>query len=102
MLGRPSFLFIEIRDTSDNVYRWFSADLDTQTVGIPNWPRGQPFRFVEHDMGVGVPLDDNVKIGDVWDIEWSQGEPTFTTQHLSVEVKRLKANKSVESTGASG
>jgi len=89
MLGRANVLFIKLQDPPDENYRWFSIDTKNQIAALPNWPDEKPYLHFNHDMAIGVGLDDG-KVDDGWTITWNGDELTFSNGRLAVTLERTK------------
>lgn len=65
MLWRPNRLFVELPQSHRK--RWFTCQMNTQSITVPNQIKQTPYLHFNHDMS-GVGLDSD-KIEDNWQID---------------------------------
>lgn len=90
MLGRSEVLFVELAGTLESsLYQWFTVDVQSRRVAVPNAPDRDPYLHFNHDMDLGVFLGDT-KIDDNWVVNWSDGTVAFSNGTFSLRVERYK------------
>jgi len=87
MLFRPQVVFIELPARGNSAGRWFAVDLDERTVVFPTGsPDRSPYLHYNHDMTLGVPVDDTLKHDDLWRVIWSAGEVAWSYGSVTVRL----------------
>ena len=90
MIGRPHILFVELKCTDQSRYRWFCVDTKRRFVAVPNGPERIPYLHFNHDMGLGVTLDDYAKLEDAWQVIWKGDHVSFTNKKIAVALEPTK------------
>jgi len=79
-------VFVEVPDHAGGGDRWFAVDLDERTVRSPSWPDRSPYLHYNHDMSLGVSVDDTVKRNGDWHVSWSGGQATWSNGAITVQL----------------
>jgi hypothetical protein len=80
-------VFVELPDCAEADDRWFAVDLDNRLVLCPNWPERSPYLHFNHDMCLGVAVDDAVKRDGDWHVNWSGSSATWSNGKVSVHLE---------------
>lgn len=83
MLFRP-WAFVEFPDRGS----WFVVDLDNRAVAFPTASPGRsPYLHYNHDMNLGVPVDDTLKGSGEWRVSWSDGQVVWSNGDVTVRLR---------------
>ncbi len=89
MFGRPHILFVELKGTDQGRYRWFCVDTKRRFAAVPNGPGRIPYLHFNHDMELGITLDD-AKLEDSWQVIWNEDRVSFTNKQIAVALEPTK------------
>lgn len=85
-------VFIRLPTCSDLRYEWFAVDLDRRIVVSPMGPPGRsPYLHYNHDMRLGVAVDDDLKRSGEWRVRWSDGAVTWSNGDVTVRLDGIRA-----------
>ncbi len=87
MLFRPDRVFVRLPDDAQSRYSWIAVDLSRRFVAIPNAPDATPYLHFNHDMPLGVAVDDAVKLTTPWTVVWSESGFTASDGASSVQLE---------------
>ena len=79
-------VFVELPEDAETTDRWFAVDLRNRVVTSPNGPTADPYLHHNHDMSLGVPINDTLKRNGEWSIRWGDDRVTWSDGKVTVHL----------------
>lgn len=81
-------VFVELPEDIEGWGRWFLVDLWSRRVFFPTRePDRTPYLHYNHDMNLGVAVDNTQKHDDLWTVTWGDGEASWSYGHITVRLR---------------